>query len=558
MAHDKSTSKRSPERVCGDDDQGSCTNEQRQQVREPQGFADQHGSKANRKGRDSLAGVVPHASRLAAVDIHSDPGKPADDADEEQAVSGASRQRPLADAAFVDRAGQVQHDKGRPDEKPSEPHDATVDTRTPSSATSSARKLARWQRRAHPLAAAVFLQLRQRSEADRQLVHQALQRRLGVQTRTERQEQAAVALERFTAARKQARAAHTSRHAPLPRWAEKEPSRTRYEWFRAEQPEPKAWPSAQLIRNAFGTWQQALAAIGQAPAPDFTARGLLATGPAFVEGEALAALRLWVKDVDAVDPTAPLLENDYIGWAQRERGVAQPRLARIPNHMTVRRLLGSWPETLARLGLLRRLSPNAGVAGASAGKQAQPLPFDLIDIPANLGRPLTTEQKLDWLRWLGSKLGEAAAAQLTIEGFDSWRRQITWARQQENLITRIPAAQSIARDPGIGSWPKAKELAGLVGPATSQTRNQSRFADDRLVEAIFAAVDALGLDHQAIDFDNWRQQRLAELAEQGLAPRLPSRRIIRNRIGRGGQGWAEMLAEVLQPDNPKDVDDERR
>src|SRR5438128_2621572 len=95
--------------------------------------------------------------------------------------------------------------------------------------------------RAHPLARRSWSMLRDRSEADRRLVFNALQRRLGTGATHEKQEIALYALHRWMERTGAGRA----------------PSRRQYDAFRDDQDDPAAWPSATLIRNAFGGWEAA-------------------------------------------------------------------------------------------------------------------------------------------------------------------------------------------------------------------------------------------------------------------------------------------------------------
>lgn len=70
------------------------------------------------------------------------------------------------------------------------------------------------KRPAHPLARELWKLLRNRSEADRRLVYEALQRRLGIGEMTAKREQAAEALRRFASAQREART-----QADPPSWA---------------------------------------------------------------------------------------------------------------------------------------------------------------------------------------------------------------------------------------------------------------------------------------------------------------------------------------------------
>src|SRR4051812_45025230 len=85
--------------------------------------------------------------------------------------------------------------------------------------------------RAHPLTLWMWSVLRDRSEADRRLVFEALRRREGYTQSTEKQQQAERALRAF--------------YAKEGSW----PSRRRYDDWRDRQPDPKAWPSSSLIRG---------------------------------------------------------------------------------------------------------------------------------------------------------------------------------------------------------------------------------------------------------------------------------------------------------------------
>jgi hypothetical protein len=232
------------------------------------------------------------------------------------------------------------------------------------------------ERQAHPLARELWKLLRNRSEADRRLVYEALQKRLGIGEMTAKREQAAEALRRFASAQREAR-----NEADPPSWALGEPSHRRYDQFRSESEDRAEWPSAQFIRNAFsGSFGAGLEAIGERPATDVLSRRLTARGEQYTREEVLDVLRTWIEHVDREQgPNAALIQRDYLQWRDDLLLSSTTGPARCPTLPVIHDRIGSWPEVLSALGHQHRSTP--GYRPGKPRKSEQAAGFDFRSAP---------------------------------------------------------------------------------------------------------------------------------------------------------------------------------
>lgn len=443
-----------------------------------------------------------------------------------------------------------------------------------------------YERQANELALVIWDQLRDRSEADRRLVYEALQRRINVAVMTERQELALYALQCFLDRRREAKAAVEQKldvsdgpsddgdtlPVELPRWAQGEPGRDRYESFRACQSKRSEWPSAQLIRNAFGDWRKALAAVGYAPAEDVTTRRLTARGFMYSETEIMAVLETWKAEVDAVDPTASLLKQELRLWCDAELARPEPRFTRLPSDACICRHVGDWDQVLLRLGcpdrgFARHKDPSLAAPSANTGGQATPGKksaleklsdlegLDLQSMPGDCGPARPAAENLQWLSWIGAQLRPADEARLTQEEHDALGRQITVAAGADGLLLRVPSAKRYRQIPKIGSWSKAKRLAGLTAVAGNGKRTGIRegYSEKENGEAVVAAVKECGPTVTQAGYGSWRERRLRRLRAAGQDQRVPSVSAIRKCFGPSGD-WSYLIEAGL--DKYGDAEDE--
>ena len=97
---------------------------------------------------------------------------------------------------------------------------------------------------------------------------------------------------------------------------------------------------------------------------------------------------------------------------------------------------------------------------------------------------------------------------------------------------RPPAAARFIRCPGIGSWPRAKYIAGLIDEdVLARSHNCLPYSEQ------------IGPDISRASYVTWREQRLAEVRGE---ERVPSDALLRQRLGKGGGAWATVVSNGLK------------
>jgi hypothetical protein len=407
------------------------------------------------------------------------------------------------------------------------------------------------ERPAHPLARELWKLLRNRSEADRRLVYEALQRRLGIGEMTAKREQAAEALRRFVSAQREART-----QADPPSWALGEPSRRRYEKFRSESPDRAEWPSVQFIRNAFsGSFSAGLEAIGEQPAVDVLSRRLTACGKHYTREEVLDVLRAWIEHVDREQgPNAALMQPDYLRWRDDLLRSSAARAARYPTLPVIYNLIGSWPEALSTLGHQHRSTP--GYRPEKPRESEPAAGFDFNSAPAPMlradGRSRNRshssqsrkEDLIAWLRWVAEQLRPEEAEALTYSQYNRLCASVARVSLAQGNLARPPAAAQFVKCPEIGSWPRAKYLAGLIDEdVLARSHSAQPYSELELVKALVEAVAEVGPDISRASYATWREQRLAEARGE---ERIPSDALLRQRLGNDSGAWAAVLSNCLK------------
>lgn len=409
-------------------------------------------------------------------------------------------------------------------------------------------------RRGHPLALHLWNQLRNRCEADRRLVFEACKARLGIEELPARQEQAAEALRRFIGAQNLER----SRSAPA-HWAVGDPSRRRYDEFRASQIEPRAWPSSQFIRNAFaGDWNAGLAAVGARPPVDVLSRRLTARGFAYTREEVLDALLLWISEVDRREgASAPLRQSAYCDWARDQRRSADPLLPRFPTIPVIRDLVGLWHEVLVDLGHVDRMASAQRRQPDSSPEPAAN--FDIESTPPDVPRRRWHDRRgssaaykradalVAWVAWVAAQLPEEDRSGLTGKRYAELIASVRRVSLAQGRPVRPPSLRMIESCLEIGGWNHAKQKAGLLDPGLSiRRRNTRAFSEEELLLPLLQAVAELGPEMSRAAYTRWRKKQLDDpgavisLAQTNPQRRIPSDSLLLQRFGDGGR-WQPAL-----------------
>jgi hypothetical protein len=306
--------------------------------------------------------------------------------------------------------------------------------------------------------------LRDRSEADRRLVFEALRRREGYTQTTEKQQQAERALRAFDAEEGS--------------W----PSRRRYDRWRDRQPNPSAWPSSSLIRGAYGSWPDAIAAVSAGATPDVLSRRLNARGEKFERDELLDALRVW-----RAQAPQPLRQTDLLAWCRQERDRGSRWVPRC--FEPFRREFGSWDGTL---DVARGREATESALFTSADFAAAP--------PTVSDAAEATGELLAWMAWIGR--WDSRPATLSAERYDALAAAFNRQAQTAGCDKRAPRARRLLLR--FRSWPEAREQAGLCTAAQSSARRQGQyFTRHQLLDACAKALLAVGLGMQTREYDAW-------------------------------------------------------
>jgi hypothetical protein len=358
------------------------------------------------------------------------------------------------------------------------------------------------ERPAHPLALEFWKLLRNRSETDRRLVYEALQRRLGIGEMTAKREQAAEAL--------------------------------RYDQFRSESPDRAEWPSVQFIRNAFsGSFSAGLEAIGEQPAVDVLSRRLTACGKHYTREEVLDVLRAWIEHVDREQgPNAALMQPDYLRWRDDLLRSSANGAARYPTLPVIYNLLGSWPEALSTLGHQHRSTP--GYRPEKPRESEPAAGFDFNSAPAPMlradGRSRNRshssqsrkEDLIAWLRWVAEQLRPEEAEALTYSQYNRLCASVARVSLAQGNLARPPAAAQFVKCPEIGSWPRAKYLAGLIDEdVLARSHSAQPYSERELVKALVKAIAEWDRTSAAPRMRPGESEGSPRLGERSAFPQTP-------------------------------------
>lgn len=417
---------------------------------------------------------------------------------------------------------------------------------------------------AHPLAKRLWSQLRTRSEADRRLVYEALQLRLEPNQTSANQQIAIAALQRFDGLRRSARTRSADPSDPsqgVPQWAQAGPSRRRYNTFRDDQPDSKAWPSSQLIVNAFGyQWGEALKAAGLAVAPDVLAMRRTTLPDPYTKPELQEIVCSWIATVDGDDPERPLTQGDFFVWLERQRRDPDSKLKRWPSRPTVRKRLGCWMTTLVELGQAHR-HPSIAVAHVRCGGHSEErrawaeravAAVDLGALPErksvrSRGSGYTLEELEGWMRRLTVGLTTEDAATMTMAQWELLRRSfLLRLLAEQKRIVDVPSDVRFVSEPTIRSWPHAKIMAGIAeidDVAVTTTRNEA-YEDSELEDALIEVARELGHLPSKAEYRRERERILERRREAEPWTHLPCDNTLRLRLGKQRMHWTEVLEVV--------------
>lgn len=404
---------------------------------------------------------------------------------------------------------------------------------------------------AHPLARQGWRLLRHRSEADRRLVFDALQRRLDVGPTTTKQEQALYALRRWMELNGKSKA----------------PSRRAYDEFRDGQANKSDWPSATLIRNAYGkSWEAAAAAAEGRPQPDIPSRRLLARGKRFDPDEVKRALRDWAATVP-VDQ--PLLQADFLAWSRRLMNNPGPTDERSPtSDQTIRVTLGGWPEALLAIDALdrhpRRARGNQPPQNDSSTDRASQTEdaradggrVDLSQAPASGSGSFSSEQLVAWVAW-AARVSDERGDGLSRADYVELRQRATKTAADQGRVLRMPGVFTL--EGRFGNWAQIRQKAGL-SRSRKREPNREPYTREELLDAASEALRSSISDEAAVSdpapdqplseyaYRHWRNRRLSELRRKDPRARLPHVESLKNHLGGPKREWAQVLARAREWD----------
>jgi hypothetical protein len=288
--------------------------------------------------------------------------------------------------------------------------------------------------------------------------------------------------------------------------------------------------SATRSPDPFGA---GLEAIGERSVTDVLSRRLTACGKRYTRKEVLDVLRAWVEHVDREQGSnAALIQRDYLRWRDDVLRSSANGPARCPTH---RPIPGYTP------GKPHESEPATGFDFSSA-----PAPMLRAGATSRHSHSSRSRQEglIAWLRWVGEQLGTEEAEALTYSRYNRLCASVARVSLVQGHPIRPPSAARFVRCPGIGSWPQAKYLAGLIEEdVLARSYSRVPFSEREVVEALVEAVTALGPGIGRTSYVIWRERRLAEDRDK---ERIPSDALLRQHLGKGGRGWAAVLFNGLK------------
>jgi hypothetical protein len=375
--------------------------------------------------------------------------------------------------------------------------------------------------RGHPLALALWALLRDRSVADKALVLNACDRRLGRPDMPQKQEQAAYAVSLFVE-----QFGHVPHASQWDAWRKADPSRCYL-------------PSATFIRNAFGGWTGVRAALTTQPEPDVLTARLTARGPTFNDDDLLHVVRVW-----AGQSTGALRRGSLQVWLS-SGGAADAGITRAPRHTAIFRRFGTFQQLLDAAGLAHRVRsrPDAGVGNdAAVGNEAA------VRNDAGVGSD-------------AGVANDAAFRSALLAELKAWSERVSGVLFQcdflvhwqhlnlppEHPLVEVPPLAAVLRNL-LGSWGDALLAAGLShrsaraqpGGALSTRPDLSQIRPRVMTEDVeelgrwlrLAAAEGPGAVLSYPQYDQWRKRRLEAAVAAGHRPEpIPSSMTLRKMAG---------------------------
>jgi hypothetical protein len=148
------------------------------------------------------------------------------------------------------------------------------------------------------------------------------------------------------------------------------------------------------------------------------------------------------------------------------------------------------------------------------------------------------------LSWVGKQLRPEEAEMLTYNQYNRLCASVARVSLAQGYPARPPAAARFIKCPEIGSWPRAKYIAGLIDEdVLARSHNCLPYSEHELVKALVEVIAEIGPDISRASYVTWREQRLAEARGE---ERIPSDALLRQRLGKGGGAWAAVLSNGLK------------
>jgi hypothetical protein len=379
----------------------------------------------------------------------------------------------------------------------------------------------------HPFAAYAWSVLRDRSYADRRYVLMALQRRLEVGPTTENQELALRALE-------------------ICQQARGDVAERVYTAWRSSQPRARNYPSATFIRNAFGTWNSALAVMRGEAVPDLLATRLQRSAGKLIPVERIKqAIRAWST---TVPEDRPLRLEEFVRWSCEQNEDTDSPYGRLPESATtlMARFGGRWGQGLIDLGLGHRLAFQNGApvmrrpGSVSREEIAAIAEIDLEGAPLDVrAYPYPTEGLERWIQWINSKApGGWRGGSLSREAFAYVGEIVRRKCVAEGRLVDVPGPSVYASH--FGSWRQAKISCGIAAPY-ELGRSTLRFATEEVEDFLVAAIKEVGLPLLEGEYRTWARAREVKTHE-----RVASSSTIRVRLGGPSHRWTTARERVLE------------
>ena len=306
-------------------------------------------------------------------------------------------------------------------------------------------------------------------------------------------------------------------------------SKRAYDNWRQGLEDPQSVPDSSRIHRAFGGWGNARVAIGDEFRLDPTLAQLSAR-PTVSSERLEQALAIWVARQDG-----PLRQTAFLRWCSTEEARELVGEGLSTNATTFNSRLGTWRQALAKLGLSPSGAQPPRVRGA---RHIARRPVDPSTLP-QVGAVVRTKDMATWAIWLRELIGQEAFDEMRACDYRQLREELLIEGASAGLVIALPSVGLIARE--YGGWHAFKAHAGTpfdphAAERPSGYRGRPPTKKEACIDALRRAAAELGRNPSRDEYDRWREDS---------CPSAPRSSTIMRRLCTGRPRWKIARETVL-------------